>query len=78
VIKHLVSIQSREVLEIRVRKGSVSEGEHTSCEQPAETGLCRLGSFPKWLRLGDQPEVLSKRPIVSTGKWYCGPGTWLR
>lgn len=52
VIRHLVSIQSREVVEIHVRKGSVCEDEHTCCEWPTETDLCCLSSFPKWLCLG--------------------------
>lgn len=52
VIKHLVSIQSREVVEIHVKKRSVCEEEHMCCERPTETDLCGLSSFPKCLCLG--------------------------
>lgn len=67
-----ISSEYSEVVEIHAKKGSMCEDERTCCEQPTETGLCRLSSFPKWLSLGTGPRFSPNVPLFEQWNYTVG------
>lgn len=68
MIKHQVSFQSREVIEIHVKNGNVCQHERMCCEQPVKQDCITSAAFPNDCAWGTSQWSYPNVPLLQQGK----------